>query len=481
MTYKNPILTADFSDPDAIRVGEDYYMIASSFTYLPGVPVLHSRDLVHWRQIGNCVQSLPHERYSLPAHGCGTWAPSLRYHDGLFWAFIPLPDEGIYVTSATRPDGEWSPLHCIKSTVGWIDPCPIWDDDGSVYMAHAFANSRCGIMHKIQMSRLDPATLDVIDDGKIVFDGVQTQPTAEGPKLYKRGGFYYIFIPAGGVETGWQTVLRSKNIYGPYEEKIVLHQGNTPTNGPHQGAWITDTSGKDWFIHFQDKAACGRIVHLQPMSWQNDWPFIGREQNGDGIGEPVREWTAPCGENILLSQSLSKAWQWQANPQEKWCKALDDDKIILCGEDQQKTLWQMPNVLSQRIPAESFTFSADITLTGAAAGIGVLGLTYSALQIIKTANGFCAQLILGKAQNGAPTAISDETVICESEVENKKLRLTLKVQDAQTVQYFINGKAIGTPQPVTKCVWTGARLALFCKGEGSACLFENAQLDINNT
>ena len=93
--YQNPVLPMDFSDPDAIRVGEDYYLISSSFTYLPGVPVLHSKDLVHWERIGNCVERLPFDRYAQPAHGCGTWAPALRYHAGRFYAFIPLPDEGI--------------------------------------------------------------------------------------------------------------------------------------------------------------------------------------------------------------------------------------------------------------------------------------------------------------------------------------------------------------------------------------------------
>ena len=198
--YQNPVLPMDFSDPDAIRVGEDYYLISSSFTYLPGVPVLHSKDLVHWERIGNCVERLPFDRYAQPAHGCGTWAPALRYHAGRFYAFIPLPDEGIFYTEATDPAGPWSALHCVKSASGWIDPCPLWDDDGSVYMAHAFAKSRCGIKHKIQLSRLDPETLEVVEDGPIVFDGTLSQPTAEGPKMYKRNGWYYIFIPARGSQ-----------------------------------------------------------------------------------------------------------------------------------------------------------------------------------------------------------------------------------------------------------------------------------------
>ena len=365
--YQNPVLPMDFSDPDAIRVGEDYYLISSSFTYLPGVPVLHSKDLVHWERIGNCVERLPFDRYAQPAHGCGTWAPALRYHAGRFYAFIPLPDEGIFYTEATDPAGPWSALHCVKSASGWIDPCPLWDDDGSVYMAHAFAKSRCGIKHKIQLSRLDPETLEVVEDGPIVFDGTLSQPTAEGPKMYKRNGWYYIFIPAGGVEYGWQTVLRARNVYGPYEEKIVMHQGASSINGPHQGAWVIAPDGSDWFLHFQDRFELGRVVHLQPMCWHSDWPFIGLEQNGDGIGEPVTEWDCPKGEagpGLQIGDSFTNGkpglqWQWQANPQpEAWLRPVAGDALhLVCGAS--GSLWRQPNVLSQMLPAADFT--ANVT------------------------------------------------------------------------------------------------------------------------
>lgn len=215
--YRNPVLYMDYSDPDVIRVGEDYYMVASSFTYLPGVPLLHSRDLIHWEQLAWCVEKLPFARYDLPAHGCGTWAPAIRYHDGMFYVFIPLPDEGIFVTTAKNPAGPWSELHCIKQACGWIDPCPFWDDDGSAYMAHAYAKSRCGIKHRIDVCRMAPDASRLLDDGVEVFNNELMHPTMEGPKFYKRNGWYYIFAPAGGVGTGWQVALRSRSPLGPYE------------------------------------------------------------------------------------------------------------------------------------------------------------------------------------------------------------------------------------------------------------------------
>ena len=181
----------------------------------------------------------------------------------------------------------------IRSAKGWIDPCPCWDDDGNAYLVHAWANSRSGIKSILTINKMSEDGTRILDDGQMVFDGRAHHPTIEGPKLHKRNGYYYIFAPAGGVPTGWQTVLRSKNIYGPYEDKIVMDQGSTAINGPHQGAWIETQSGESWFVHFQDRGPYGRIVHLQPMRWVNDWPVIGNDKDGDGKGEPVARYRKP--------------------------------------------------------------------------------------------------------------------------------------------------------------------------------------------
>lgn len=483
-SYQNPILPCDFSDPDAIRVGEDYYMISSSFTYIPGVPVLHSKDLVHWERVGYCVREIPYERYRKPVHGCGTWAPALRYHEGRFYVFIPMPDEGIFVTTAENPAGEWTPLRCIKEACGWIDPCPLWDEDGNVYMAHAFANSRCGIKHKIQMSKLDPQTLEVIEDGPIVFDGFQTQPTAEGPKMYKRNGWYYIFIPAGGVENGWQTVLRSRSIYGPYEEKIVLHQGNTDINGPHQGAWVDTPEGTDWFVHFQDAGTRGRIIHLQPMCWRGDWPFIGQEQNGDGIGEPVRRWPLPAAQKydarLLYSDSFAKGepglqWQWQGNPSEDWLENVRDEglamRICPLSKGASNLLWHMPNVLSQMLPAADFCVSVEADLQnaseGTAMGLTLLGLDYSFAEVRREKHGLQISAGHGQADSTAWDAQAAEYVDETIALSNGAVVLLAEITEGKWVRYSVeeNGKArqLAKPFMLKECVWTGARLGLFAR------------------
>ena len=395
-TYQNPILYADYSDPDAIRVGEDYYMVASSFTYLPGVPLLHSRDLVHWEIINYCVPALPFEKYDRPAHGSGTWAPSIRYHKGEFFVFIPLPDEGIFVARSKDPRGTFQ-LNRLCESRGWIDPCPFWDEDGKAYMVFAYARSRCGIKHRLALAEIDPECTGLRGEPRVIFDGTQLAPTSEGPKMYKRNGWYYILMPSGGVATGWQSALRAKDIQGPYEYKIVMHQGNTAVNGPHQGAWVDTPEGTDWFIHFQDVGELGRIVHLQPMCFQEDWPFIGCERNGDMIGEPVEEWELPVKEapvcRIADSDEFENGrpglqWQWQANPKETYFAQKRGPKVLrlacLANGERENLLWYAPNVMTQIPQSAAFTAEVKLALAGdeddgrTAAGDGdmaVLGMT----------------------------------------------------------------------------------------------------------
>ena len=193
-----------------------------------------------------------------------------------------------------RGETEWSEPVNIRPGAGWIDPCPFWDDDGNAYLVAGVAKSRIGYKSVLHIVRMRPDGMGIFGDEVKIFDGNENdQITIEGPKMYKRNGYYYIFAPAGGVKTGWQTILRSKNPFGPYEYKVVLRQGDSLVNGPHQGAWVDTITGEDWFLHFQDVYAGGRIVHLQPMHWENDWPVIGVNKPGNDYGEPVMEYKKP--------------------------------------------------------------------------------------------------------------------------------------------------------------------------------------------
>lgn len=403
-TYRNPILYTDYSDPDAVRVGEDFFMVASSFSNAPGVPLLHSKDLVNWKVVNYCMERLPFERYDKPAHGCGAWAPAIRYHEGGYYVFVPFPDEGIFMCRTEDPFGKWEEPVCVKKNMGWIDPCPFWDDDGKAYMVNGFANSRIGFKSALYISPMSPdgtALLGGGDGGCFVYDGHATQPTIEGPKLYKRNGWYYIFAPAGGVKTGWQTVLRSRYIYGPYEEKIVMRQGNSPVNGPHQGAWVDTPAGEDWFLHFQDVGNAGRIVHLQPMRWVDDWPVIGADEDNDGCGEPVMRYRkpriregavqpadAPEDSDYFDQETLGLQWQWNANYRKEWYSAEKDGLRLYAQQTEEKLpLCDVPNLLLQKWPAPEFTVTACLRLEemkdGDVCGMVSLGGRYDSILVSK--------------------------------------------------------------------------------------------------
>lgn len=395
-TYKNPVINADYSDPDAIRVGEDFYMVASSFDQVPGLPILHSKDLVNWQLIGHALKRQPpFDHFSKTQHGNGVWAPAIRFHNSEFYIYYPDPDFGIYVIKAKSISGPWSDPELVQGGSGLIDPCPLWDDDGRVYLVHGYAGSRAGIKSIIVVKELNKEGNKTISDGVVVFDGHQADPTLEGPKFYKRNGYYYIFAPAGGVATGWQLVFRSKNIYGPYEKKKVMAQGASAVNGPHQGAWLTTQSGEDWFLHFQDKEAIGRVVHLQPVKWVNDWPAIGLDKDGDGIGDPVLTYTkpnvgkkwpiqTPVESDEFNGTRLGLQWQWQANPQETWGYMFPAQGVLKMFARaipvDAKNLWDVPNVLLQKFPNDEFTATAKLCITPAVKPAGEkLGLTTMAL------------------------------------------------------------------------------------------------------
>ena len=185
-TYRNPVIFADYSDPDVVRVRDDYYLVASSFNVTPALPILQSRDLVNWSIVGHAAARLPSPRYDVPQHGGGVWAPSLRFHAGRFWIYFGDPDVGIFMTTATDPRGPWELLALVHGASGWIDPCPLWDDDGSVYFVHAWAKSRAGFNGVLTLRRLTTDGRRLLDDTAvaIVFDGKTNHPTIEGPKFY---------------------------------------------------------------------------------------------------------------------------------------------------------------------------------------------------------------------------------------------------------------------------------------------------------
>jgi beta-xylosidase len=482
-TYTNPVLYADYSDPDVIRVGRDYYMTASSFSCLPGLPVLHSRDLVNWRLIGHALRRYPNPAFDRPQHGKGVWAPSLRYHDNRYYIFWGDPDAGIYRLCADHPAGPWDAPRLVLAGVGMIDPCPLWDDDGKAYLIHAWAASRVGVKGLLTVREMDPAGTFVSPEGKHVFDGNDHQPTIEGPKFYKRDGFYYILAPAGGVRNGWQLALRARDIYGPYTHRVVLEQGSSPINGPHQGGWVESTDGRSWFLHFQDAGAYGRLVHLQPVGWQDGWPWMGRRDDRSGAWQPVPTGTKPeCGPDLpgvnpaetdeFDHDELGRQWQWQANPKLTWFALMRDrDYLRLFAEalpHDQATLWDAGNLLLQKFPAPAFTATTKLTFTprenGPQAGLVVMGKDYACLTVTRTDEGFTlSQRVCQNAANGGTETVRATTALPDATVS---LRVTVSGPPALCqFSYSLDGDRfdpLGEPFPAKPGLWVGAKVGLFC-------------------
>ena len=480
-TYTNPIIFADYSDPDVIRVGDDFYMVSSSFNCTPVLPVLHSKDLVNWTIIGHVSENLPSPIFDQPQHGKGCWAPSIRFHKSEYYVYYGDPDFGIFMSKTKNPAGPWEPLLLVKQAKGWIDPCPLWDDDGKNYLVHAWAKSRVGFNSVLTVNRMSADGKQIFDDSLTVFDGHKNHPTMEGPKFYKRNGYYYVFAPAGGVVPGWQTVLRSKNVFGPYEDRIVLDQGTTTINGPHQGGWIETQTGESWFVHFQDRGAYGRILHLQPMIWKNDWPIIGVDSDGDGKGEPVYRWKNPdVGKTYSIavpqtsdefdSAKLGLQWQWHANHRESWYSLGEKPGTLrmrlIAMPESSKNLWMVPNLLLQKFPAPKFSATTHLelrpTTIGERAGIVVFGFDYSFLVLENRIDGVHLINSICKAADKG----SEETVQSDIPYSQQIVFLRVSVDTGAVCRfsYSADGKNftyVGTEFIACAGRWIGAKVGLF--------------------
>lgn len=523
--YCNPIINADYSDPDVCRVGNDYYMTASSFACFPGLQILHSTDLVNWTIIGAALKDhypvLPQYKGTdldyrkKIQHGNYVWAPAIRYHDGWFYIFWGDPDQGLFMVKTQDPAGDWTEPVLVKEGKGLIDCCPLWDSDGKAYLSHGCAGSRAGVKSVLFVAPLSADGTHVTGPSRVVYDGHENQPTIEGTKFYKHDGYYYIFSPAGGVKFGWQVELRSKSPYGPYEEKVTLAQGKSKVNGPHQGAWVDTQNGEDWFLHFQDKHAYGRVLHLQPAKWKDGWLVIGEDKDGDGCGDAVASWkkpnlpssgdVQPQEDDEFNSNELGKQWQFEGPWSQYWyfCDA-NNGRLRLYGPQQPedfKNLSDLQNMLLQKLPAENFTATARVRFIpnpefkpkGEEGGFMLMGQDYAGIKFVSTADGCALRYVTCKgAQNGkaeqtlAETSLSLKAMpkpytqkyavddIPQSRPATPHVYLRVKVWSTgignaikghAQFSWSTDGKQykeVGEPFTIVEGKWIGAKLGFYC-------------------
>jgi beta-xylosidase len=493
--YRNPVLHADYSDPDVCAVGEDYFLTASSFNCTPGLPILHSKDLVNWKIVNYALKKVePVEYYNEARHGKGVWAPSIRFHEGVFYMYWGDPDFGIFMVKTRDPYGEWDKPVLVKAGKGMIDPCPLWDDDGRVYLAHAWAGSRAKFNSVLTVCELNKEGTKVISDPVLVFDGNDgVNHTIEGAKFYKRNGFYYLFAPVGGVVSGWQLVMRSKNVYGPYEPRIVMAQGKTDINGPHQGGWVDTPAGESWFLHFQDKGAYGRVLHLNPMKWVNDWPVIGVDKDGDGCGDPVSRYRKPKTDKTYPietpvesdefdTRKLGLQWEWHANYQDVFGFTTNMGYVRIYGHELSphfKNFWEVPNLLMQKFPAEEFTATAKLKVSakddGQLSGLIIMGWDYSWIGVEKQEEKFLLkQAVCKDAEQGNLEQVSTLAVLEPSRkfeaglFPNYEREIYIRVHVGKGAycrfSYSLDGKKFteaGTLFKARQGKWIGAKVGMF--------------------
>jgi beta-xylosidase len=466
--YRNPILFADYSDPDVIRDGDNYYLVASTFEFVPGIPILQSHDLVHWTIIGHVLPRITLDaKYDMAGgnrYGGGVWAPSIRKHDGRFYVYFPTPDEGIFMSSAASITGPWTEPVAVIAQAGLEDPCPFWDDDGNAYLVRSKKGAGPLILH-----RLSSDGTKVLDEGKEIVHDPQELPTLEGPKLYKRNGYYYIFAPFGGVGKGPQVVLRSKSIYGPYEHRVVLAQGTTKINGPHQGGYVETPDGQGWFLHFQLRGGHGRIVHLEPVRWEQDWPIIGQAVAGAATGEPVESGPIPHHVGRLQKQSpqtsdefrlaeLAPQWEWNHNPDNEHWSLTERPGFLRLKPMHAEDLFAARNTLTQMMQDESLQFTTQLDITaltdGVHAGLAMFEKSASGLQIVQNKGERRLSFFhLADVQEGP--LVTRGTVELRVDVEG----------DAATYSYSFDGghtfQQLGPTVPITFSWWKGSRPSLF--------------------
>lgn len=493
--YRNPVLHADYSDPDVCAVGEDYFLTASSFNCTPGLPILHSKDLVNWKIVNYALKKVePVAYYNEARHGKGVWAPSIRFHEGVFYIYWGDPDFGIFMVKTRDPYGEWDKPVLVKAGKGMIDPCPLWDDDGRVYLAHAWAGSRAKFNSVLTVCEMNKEGTAVISDPVLVFDGNDgVNHTIEGAKFYKRNGFYYLFAPAGGVVSGWQLVMRSKDVYGPYEARIVMAQGKTDINGPHQGGWVDTPAGESWFLHFQDKGAYGRVLHLNPMKWINDWPVIGVDKDGDGCGDPVSRYRKPkTGKTYPIetpvesdefdTRKLGLQWEWHANYQDVFGFTTNMGYVRIYGHELSphfKNFWEVPNLLMQKFPAEEFTATAKLKVSakddGQLSGLIIMGWDYSWIGVEKQGEKFLLkQAVCKDAEQGNLEQVSTLAVLEPSRkfeaglFPNYEREIYIRVHVDKGAycrfSYSLDGKKFteaGTLFKARQGKWIGAKVGMF--------------------
>ena len=425
-TYTNPLFYDEFSDPDIIRVGEDYYLAGTTMHSVPGLVVLHSKDLVNWEFSSYCFDRFDDSddfnlRNGKEAYGQGIWAPAIRYHNGKFYIFSNINGHGLQVYISDSAKGPWK-HHQIKGDI--YDLSVLFDDDGKIYAIHKYGNVTVTELKPDLSGPVEGSSKVVIPEGNAM---------GEGHHIYKINGMYYI-LSADYSPMGRMQCARSKSIWGPYETCVISEResfgysaawtvnnvglgrpvpedgfkfkNNKPSDETlicstiHQGGIVQAPDGKWWGVSMQDFNAVGRTVCLSPVTWVDGWPYFGLEKN---LGRSPRTWFKPndviktpvatydrCDD--FSGKTFKPIWQWNHNPNDKMWSLNRERKgwLRLHSMPAKQLLWAKNSLTQRAIGPVSYTsvkLDASKLKAGDEAGLGAINMPYASLGVVKTDKG----------------------------------------------------------------------------------------------
>ncbi len=474
--YINPIVRADFPDPDVIRVGSTYYMVSTTMQLFPGATIIKSEDLVNWEYCSQPLKALlDDDRYNLRngknAYAKGMWASSMKYHNGRFWLLVNGNDNRAWLLSAADPEGEWDVKRLSRN---YYDPGMLFDGD-KVYIACGYCN--------ISMCELD-ADFNFIQEKEII---VRERSGLEGCHVYKIGDYYYIYATYGGFPSG-QAAFRSKSPFGPFEEKMLVEKHyDGKINTIHQGALFQDTEGKWWTVMQEDLGALGRFPNLLPVEWQDGWPIVAEGKRPpvsfvDKVLRPVstdkRIKVLPTSDDFS-STSLGMQWQWNHNPvPSAWSLTERPGWLRLKTIGTSQELHQAQGMLTQRIFADPEqpslgTVRLDVSKLkeGDRAGICIFQDPYGQICVEKTSKKGGYQLVWrqDKVRNaGRDFQVAEKTQPIKPKKGIIYLRAAIKYGDNKAYFFYsLDGKTwerFGgeTQQSFNLTVFVGSRFGIFC-------------------
>lgn len=416
-TFTNPLFYDEFSDPDILRVGDDYYLVGTTMHTVPGLVILHSKDLVNWENISYCFDRFDFDDPSFSLkdgkeiYGQGIWAPAIRYANGQFYVFSNINGKGLQCYTAKDIRGPWQ-HHNMKGNI--YDLSVLFDEDGKIYAIHGYGEVHCTELKADMSGPVEGTDCVIIPNGSAV---------GEGHHMYKINGMYYL-ISTDYKPNGRTLCSRSKNIYGPYETCVITadetfgyhaapltnwkgrivpdgsqfvipkaDENATACSNIHQGGIVEDQNGQWWALLMQDFHSIGRTVTLAPITWKDGWPFIGLEGN---LGRAPRTWfkpqlskqipSAPYNRNENFnSKQLGRVWQWNHNPEEKmW--SLKNGRLRLQTMPADQLMWAR-NTLTQRVIGPSSITTVELFVNGMqdgdVAGLGNINIPCSWIGVVK--------------------------------------------------------------------------------------------------